>query len=132
PAGAVDARRDTAALVRDRADLLVERHLGQREAAVADAAEDEAARNRLSLAGRLGSQRASLVGDQPVAHDLDSLDALVAEDRDRRDEEAQADLARLVGRLALRELAQDGEVARRVRVALGRGDAFELGRLDDA
>src|SRR5262249_13035877 len=101
PAGAVDARSDAAALVRDRRAALVERHAREGDAEVADAAEHDPARDRLALVRRLRADTPALVGDQPVADDLDSLDLLLAEDRDRRDSEAENDRAALARGLAL-------------------------------
>ena len=78
PAGRVQAGLDPAALVRNRPGALVERDAGQPHAPVADAAEDDPARDRLALVGR---DRASV--DELVAHEFDRLDRALAEDRDR-------------------------------------------------
>src|SRR5262249_46177324 len=79
PAGAVDARRHAPALVRNRPARCVEAHSRQLDAVIADAAEDEAARKRLALLRR----HRTVVRVKLVANELDSLDALVAEDRHR-------------------------------------------------
>src|SRR5204863_393132 len=96
PAGAVDARLDAAALVGDRATLLVENHARQPDAVVADAAEDEPTRQRLVLVRRHGA----VVRVELVADELDSLDPLLAEDRHGRVEEAEDDAARLAPKAA--------------------------------
>ena len=98
PAGAVDAVPHAAALVRDRAGALVEGDAGQLDAAVADAAEDEPALERLGLVSR---DRA-LVLVEDVADELDPLDPLVPEDRYWRAEELEDDAPRLSFRLASR------------------------------
>ena len=64
-----------------------------------------------------------------VAHELDPLDAFLAENRHRRPEEAEDDSARLSLRLASRELLQNRDVALGVR-ALRLG-TLELGGVDD-
>src|SRR5207248_7138942 len=123
PAGDVRAlgAGDAPAVVRDRRAALVERHAGERHAPVADAAEDDAARDRLALLGRDRGDAAGLVGNELVADDLDRLDPAVAEDGNGRDLEAEANRARLAGGLALRVLAQDVDVAARaVAVVLER------------
>ncbi len=68
--------------VRDRAGSLVERHPGHSDAAIADAAEDDPARDHLALVGRDRTNRSSTVRLQAVADDLHALHALLAEDRD--------------------------------------------------
>ena len=76
----------------------------------------------------------SVVGDQRVADELDGFDPVVAEDRDRRDAEAQRQPAALPARGARRILAQDLQVARdrgRGQRGLARGIELELGRIDD-
>ena len=123
-------------VVRDRAAALVERDARQRDAAVADAAQDDAAGDDLALARRDGAELAALVGDQGVADDLDRLDLAVAEDRDRGDEKAEKQLARLALGLARGVLAQQVDVAACGRAVLGeRGLAgrveHEVGRVDD-
>ena len=122
PARAVDAGHagDASILVRDRRAPRVERDSGELDAEVADAAEDDAARDRLALVRRLGAHAAVRVGDQPVADHLDRLDALVAEDRDRRDAETQPDRAPLPSGRPLRVLAQHLDVSARVGVVLER------------
>ena len=79
----------------------VERNARQRDALVADAPQHEPARNRLGLARRARDDPAVLL-DELVAHDLDRLDPFLAEDRDRRDEEAEDDPPRLARRPARR------------------------------
>ena len=79
-----------AALVEDQAALLVEGDALDRDAGVADRAQDQAALELFALAGVLGPQRAALL-DQLVAADDDLLDLAVALDLDRRGEEAQDD-----------------------------------------
>src|SRR6185437_9322709 len=107
PAGGVDARAavDAALDVRDHAAPLVERDVGKRDAAIADAAKHEPARDDFRWVGRLGPDLAVLAGDEPVADDLDRLDAALAEDLHRRDAEAQRQPLRLSGRRPRRELA---------------------------
>src|SRR5205823_9573974 len=73
---------------------------------------------------------------EDVLHDLDRLDALVTENRDRGDLEAKAERLRLALGLAHRELPEDLDVAARaLAVLLERGLAcrveLELGRVDD-
>ena len=68
--------------------------------------------------------------------DLDRLDPPVAEDRDRRGEEAQPDRARLALRRACGELAEMLDVAlhgrrRRLELGLARRVELEIGRIDD-
>src|SRR5438093_1715511 len=118
---------DTAVVVGDAAGPGVDRDAGDRLAAVADRAQDEAALEHLLVAGRHG---APLV--DPVVDDAHGAHAalLVAEDLDRRAQEAQLEPARLAGRLARRVVAQ------RFEVALGGGvrgllDALELRWVDD-
>src|SRR5258705_425362 len=89
PPGDVDARGDAAVLVRDRSAALVERDARKRDAAVADAAEDDAALEGLRLARRHGAQRAARVRLEAVVYELDPLDPVVAENRDRREQEPQ-------------------------------------------
>src|SRR5581483_8916683 len=86
PAGGVRPFRvgDAAAVVRDRARPLVERHARDRNAAVADAAQDEPAGDRLRIARRARHDSAVLL-DELVADDLDRLHLLLAEDRRRGD-----------------------------------------------
>src|SRR4051812_48354993 len=88
---------DAAGVVADRAARLVERNVGQGHTAVADAAEHETARDRLALV-RSDGDNAILTRLEPVAHDLDRLDALLAVDRDRGGEEAQVQRLRLARR----------------------------------
>src|SRR5207244_9987683 len=89
PPGGVGARRafDPAAVVRDRGLALVERNAGKRDALVADAPENQPARNRLGLARRPRDQPAA-VFDELVTDELDRLNAVIAEDRERRGQEA--------------------------------------------
>src|SRR4051812_44689138 len=68
---------DTPAVVADRAARLVERNVGQRNASIADAAEHEAAGDGLALVRRDGDEPAVALLE-PVANDLDRLDALLA------------------------------------------------------
>src|SRR5215218_5867779 len=143
PAGGVDAgdRRaavgdDAAAVVAKRGAPVVEGEARQRHAAVADAAKDDPAGDRLAPVRRDRDDPPALVLLEPVAHDLDRLDALVAEDRDRRDEEPQADRARLPAGRARRVLAQELDVApRALAVLLERrgtgGVELEVGGVDD-
>src|SRR5205085_4428598 len=105
PAGAVDPAADAATVVCDRPARLVERHSGDCDAAVADAAEDEPGWDRDLLARWDG-----LSVDDLVANEDDLLDAVGAPDLDRREKEAQDDAARLASRFARRELAQHLEI----------------------
>jgi hypothetical protein len=118
-------RPHAAALVRDRAAAIVEWDAGQLDAAIADAAKDEAALERLRDVGRDGS----FVLVEDVADELDPLDSVVAEDRDRRLEELEDDAPRLSLRLARGKLVEDSEVSLRVRVFRFR--ALEVGRIND-
>src|SRR6202008_1480171 len=94
------------------------------DAVVADAAEDEPARERLALVRR----HCALVRVELVADEFDSLDPFLTEDLDRRVEEAEDDTARLALRLSRGEVLQHGEVAFGVRaVRLG---ALEVGGPD--
>src|SRR5215471_622547 len=94
-------------VVRDRPATFVEGHAGEFHAPVADAAEDDAARDHLELLGRLGANAPVCAGDEPVADDLDRLDLAVTVDRDGRDAEAELDRARLSGGLTSGVLAED-------------------------
>src|SRR5581483_6346401 len=130
------AADDAAAIVRDRRTPLVERHAGDRNPAVADTPEDEAARDRLPLSGRPRDEAAALLLDELVPHHLDPLDALLAEDRDRRGEEPQDDPSRLARGRPRRVLTQQVDVPARalpVRLELARARRVELevGRIDD-
>src|SRR4029453_8865305 len=111
PAGAVDTRLDAAALVGDRAGLIVEGPARQPDTVVAHAAKDEPAWQRLVLVRRHGA----VVRVELVADELDSLDALLAEDRHGRVEEAEDDAARLALGLAGGEVPQHGQAALGVR-----------------
>ena len=128
---------DDAALdVRDHAAALVERDARQRDAAVADAPQDDAARDRLALAGRDRADLAALVGDERVADDLDRLDLPVAEDRDRRDENRSTSRRGLPSGTRAAYSREQVDVAARGRAVLGeRGLArrveHEVGRIDD-
>src|SRR5262245_56885605 len=129
PAGAVDAAHDLAVLpddtalhVRHHAPGLVERQPGQRDAAVADAAEDDPARDHLGPFGRDRADLSVIALTELVVHDLDRLDPPLAEDRHRRDEEAEAKRLRLSGRLTGGELTEDVDVSPRAgAVGLERG-----------
>src|SRR5689334_23977024 len=92
PAGAVGALHagDAAAVVADGAAGLVEREVGQRGAAVAHAAKDEAAVERLVLVGRHRDEAAVLLL-AAVAHKLDRRHPALAADRDGRAEEEEPD-----------------------------------------
>src|SRR6185503_16473884 len=107
PADGVDARKrravrrvHPAALVGQDEAALLERDAGERDGAVADGTQDEAARNRLDVvAGRAGAQRAVVGAGDLVAADVDGLDPAVAADLDRRAQEAQLDAALRAGAL---------------------------------
>src|SRR5262249_55310138 len=125
PAGAVDTRRYPSALVRDRAARSVEAHARQLDAAVADAAEDEATSQRLVLVRGHGA----VVRVELIADELDPLDPLLAENRNRRLEEAEDDPARLAPGRTCCEVPQNGEVAHGIRALRLR--ALEVGRIHD-
>jgi len=78
---------------------------------------------------------AALVGLEPVADELDLLDAAVAADLDGGDAEAQNDPSRLAGGLSRGVLTEHLEIPLRVRVAfergLARGVELEICRVDD-
>src|SRR5436190_5036098 len=85
------AVQHAAALVRDHAAPLVERHAGQRHPAVPDRAEDEPARDLLRLLGGLWPKRAVLAAVQLVADDADRLYLAVTDDFHRGDQETEHD-----------------------------------------
>ena len=89
-------------------DSMIPRQWDRREgdAPVADAAEDDAAEERLALVGRDGAPVHELVADE-----LDRLDFAVAVDRDGRSEETQADSARLPRGRSRRVVAEMFDVA---------------------
>src|SRR5262249_24280896 len=112
PAGAVETGNRLPILaehspvgVRDRAGAFGERHPREADAAVADASEDDPARNDVVLVGDDGADAAAPVRLEPVVSELDSLDPLVAEDRDRRRTEAQPHVLRLPRGRTRRELS---------------------------
>src|SRR5581483_3685501 len=112
--------------VRDRAAALVERHAGERNAAVADAPEHEPAGDRLGLARGAGDDPAVFL-DELVPHHLDRLHAVLAENRHRRDEEAQQDAPRLAFWLTRCVLLEQLEVpAGTLTVRLELGDARRI------
>ena len=140
---ALDPARDVGALgsddpssvVRDRPTALVERNAGQGDALVADATQNEPRRDQLRCAGR-ASDDASVLLDELVAHHLDRLDAVAADNRHRRDEEPEDDPARLARRRALGELAEQLVVAPRALAvllerALARRVEPQVVRVDD-
>src|SRR3954447_11473999 len=96
---------DATALVEDQAAPLVEGHALDRDAGVADRAQDQPTVELFALAGVLGPQRTAFL-DQLVAADHDRFDLAVALDLDRGGEEAKDDPLLLALRLALRELLQ--------------------------
>ena len=101
-----------AALVADQPAALVERDAGQRRAAVADRAQHEAAGDDLLLAGGDGAQAPFVDLDSLTIADAGDRAVLaLAEDLDRRAQEAQLDAALVAVRLALRVLAQELDVA---------------------
>src|SRR2546422_1830745 len=100
---------DAAAVVANRSAALIERKVRKPDTAIADAAKDEPAFERLVLVGRNGNETAVLVLE-PVVHELDGLEARGAVQRHGRHEEAKADHDWLAGRLALCKAAQDFEV----------------------
>ena len=123
------------ALVADQPALVVERDAAERHAAVADRAEHEPAGDDLLLAR--GDGAAVL---DPVLDDADAghrAVLAVAEDLDRRAQEAQLDAPVVAVRLALRVVAQDLDVALVGRLALALqpvgalGVELHLGRVDD-
>src|SRR5712691_6669906 len=124
---------DPTALVADRAAPLVERQIRECYGAIADAAEDETALNRLALVGR-HCDEAAVPLFEPVAHELDCLHLPVAVNRDRRTEEQESKRDGLAGDLARREFAQHVDVPPCVRVVFERGRAgsveLELGGID--
>src|SRR5262245_5692070 len=103
---------DAAALVEDQAAALVKGNALDRDAGVADRAQDQPTLELFALAGVLGAQSAASV-DQLVAADHDRFDLAVALDLDRRGEEAQHDSLLLALWLAL------GETFKRLDVDAG-------------
>ncbi|MBK8230960.1 MAG: hypothetical protein IPK72_10330 [Candidatus Eisenbacteria bacterium] len=101
---------DPSLLVGEGARLLIKGKAGEREPHVADRTEDQTDRDGLELIGGLGSHRAVVRLDQLVLHDLDCLDLPIADQLDRRDEEAEVDAAALPGGGALRVLLHDLDV----------------------
>jgi hypothetical protein len=134
PADDVLATPHPSALVRDQPALLVERHLGERRAPVADRAEHRLRRNLDSLIARAGAQGPVGGGLERVTHERHRLDVTRTVQSNRREQEAQHDLARLGGERTGGVLAQDLDVALggggggRIGDRLGE---FELGRVDD-
>ena len=94
----------SAALVLDRAATFVERKIGEADAAITDAAEHEAALQRLPLVGGHGHQAAILLLEL-VANELDRLHLSLSVERDRREQEAEPDRERLARRLPPGEAA---------------------------
>src|SRR5439155_4900791 len=123
-----------AALVPDRASPFVEGKLGQTHAPVAHAAKDEAAVERLMVAGRHRDQAAVLFLE-PVAYELDRFDTVVPVNRDGRGKKAKPYGHALARGLARRKALQDLHVALGIRVVLERRFAprieLELGGTDD-
>ena len=128
-----------APVVGDHAAALVEGNAGQRDAAVADRAEDETRRDRLALLGRLGAQAAAR---QPATSSLRTSSTAPRRPcssgmkADGREQEAQHDRAWRGPRGGARVGAQDLDVAPRGDVGLGarvvdRERAVELRRIDD-
>src|SRR3954452_11972033 len=145
PADGVHARQrlavrrvHAATLVGQHEAALLERDPGQGDRAVADRAQHEPAGDRLDVvAGGAGAQGAVVAAHDLVALDADRLDGAVADDLDRRAQEAQHDAARRVRpRRARGELAQELDVLARGEGALAveplAGDRVELdlGRID--
>src|SRR4029077_6874319 len=94
----------------------------------------ETALDRLALVGWDGGET-SIPLLEPIAHELDRLNFLVAVERDWRHEEAKPDGHGLARGLARGEIAQDLHVATSIGVVLERGLAhrvqLQLGGLDD-
>ncbi len=78
---------------------------------VADTAKDESTGDDLALICGYRADTPTLVGLETVLDDLHGLDPLLSEDRNGRDPETEPHDARLAGRLARGELAQDLDVA---------------------
>ena len=129
PAGAIGAlgSGDAAAVVRDRAAPLVERNVRDADAAVPDAAEDEAGLERLVLVRRHRDEPA-VAFFHLVTDELHRFHLRFAVDRDGRMEEQEANDERLPARFTCGELAQDVHVASDMRVALV--GAFDVRRFD--
>ena len=68
---------------------------------------------------------------EPVAHDLDRLDALFTVQRDRRGEEAETQALRLACRLAQCQLVERLEIAPDASIRLLVHDAFQVVRIDE-
>src|SRR5690606_32584639 len=79
------------AVVRDHAATLVEGDAGEADPEVPDAAQDDVARDHLPRVGRDGGDPPVRPCLEPVADDLDRLDATVPQQRDRGGEEAEPD-----------------------------------------
>ena len=118
------ARRPAASLAISSRSL-VERHVRQRRAAVADRAEHGLRRHLDPLVGGACARRLpSAVQLELVARERHRLDAAPAPvERQRREQEAQRDAPRLPARRARGVLAQDLDVAQRRRVGVRVGDA---------
>ena len=120
--------------VGDQAAAIVERDAVERRAAVADRAKHGLRGKLEALVGRARAQRAVGARLERVAREHDRLDAALAADLDRREQEAQHDTAAMPGRRARGVAAHDldvaprGGVGRRVLDAVGER---ELGRVDD-
>src|SRR6202035_15076 len=103
-----------AADVPDQSALFVERDIVDRTAAVADRAQHQSALDLLELIRGYRTQPATPVGLDLVAHHLHRSDRpmlTVAQQRDGRSEEAQADAMAATRRPAVGELAQQPDVA---------------------
>src|SRR5205085_9219307 len=84
----------TPPVVRDRPAALVERDAGECDALVAHAPQHQPRRDDLGLPGGTGDEPAVLL-EELVAHDLDPFHPVLADDRERRGEEAKHDAAGL-------------------------------------
>src|SRR6478609_7812966 len=92
PAYRVKPRQDAPFVVGEAPLALVERHIGNRVGAIADAADHQARRDTVALAGATGA-----AGDHFGALDLDRLDFAVSAQRDRLGEEVELDRDALLG-----------------------------------
>src|SRR5215218_7165890 len=105
-------------LVWDHTAAIVEGQVLERQTAIADRAEHEPALDFLEPIGRARPDPARVVPHQLVVADPDALHPVLAEDLDRRDEEAQHDPAGLSGRLAAGVTGQDLDVLLRRHAGL--------------
>src|SRR5919108_6209260 len=126
------------ALVWDHTAAIVVGQVLERQTAIADRAEHEPASDFLEAIGRSRPDHPRLVPDELVMADRDPFHPVLAEDLDRRDEEAQHDPARLPGRLTTGITGEDLDVLlrRHARLValderLAEGVELDVARVDE-